>query len=323
MPRRYLITGGTGFLGRSLVRALVARGEGVRVLDNDSRGNARWLSDVLPKIELLNGDIRDPATVTQACKGIDVVCHLAFINGTEFFYTKPELVLEVGVKGMLNVLDGCSTHQVHELMLVSSSEVYQKPLVIPTDETAPLSIPDPLNPRYSYAGGKIISELLAINYGRARFGKVTIVRPHNVYGPNMGKEHVIPQFIIRLNEARGKSAAECPVPLKIQGTGEEMRSFIFVEDFTRGVMDVLDRGEHLQIYHVGTTEERSIRQLAEEVASCMGIELLLQTGPLQPGSVARRCPSIAKVRALGFDPQMPFLDGLQQTVSWYLSHADQ
>src|ERR1700747_2408768 len=80
---------------------------------------------------------------------------LAAVNGTKFFYTRPELVLEVSVKGMLNVLDACLAHGVGELFVASSSEVYQTPAKVPTDETAALSIPDPLNPRYSYGGGKI------------------------------------------------------------------------------------------------------------------------------------------------------------------------
>src|SRR5687768_5243217 len=105
--KRILVTGGTGFLGRSLVRALVSRGEKVRVFDNDFRGSFKKLADVEDRIEFVSGDIRDPQAVLEACKNVSMVCHLAFINGTEFFYSKPELVLEVGVKGMVNVLDAC------------------------------------------------------------------------------------------------------------------------------------------------------------------------------------------------------------------------
>ena len=92
---------------------------------------------------------------------MDSVCHLAFINGTKYFYSMPELVLDVGVKGIVNVVDGCLKHGVGELVVASSSEVYHEPAVVPTDETVPLCIPDPLNPRYSYAAGKLISEIIA------------------------------------------------------------------------------------------------------------------------------------------------------------------
>ena len=169
----------------------------MRSLDNDSRGSRDKLGATASEVELIVGDIRDAATVARAVQGMDGVCHLAYINGTEFFYTKPDLILEVAVKGMMNVIDGCLQHDVPELILASSSEVYQTPPRVPTDETAPLIVPDVLNPRYSYGGGKIISELLAINYGRARLRRVLVFRPHNVYGPNMGWEHVIPQFALR------------------------------------------------------------------------------------------------------------------------------
>ena len=87
------------------------------------------------RLELVQGDIRDAAAVRQATRGVDGVCHLAYINGTEFFYTKPRLVLEVAVKGMMNVLDACWRHGVRDLVLASSSEVYQTPPHVPTDET--------------------------------------------------------------------------------------------------------------------------------------------------------------------------------------------
>ena len=96
---------------------------------------------------------------------------------------------------------------VRSLVLASSSEVYQTPPHVPTDESAPLVVPDPTNPRYSYGGGKIISELMAINYGRKFFDRVLIFRPHNVYGPDMGCEHVIPQFALRL-KARRRQASD-------------------------------------------------------------------------------------------------------------------
>jgi len=156
--RSYLVTGGTGFLGGHLVTRLVSEGHRVRVFDDNSRGRVSRLQAIEGRFEYVEGDIRDPAAVDLACEGIDVVCHLAFVNGTEFFYTKPELVLDVAVKGISNVIDGGIRHHVPELMVMSSSEVYHEPDRVPTDETVALSIPDPLNPRYSYAAGKLISD---------------------------------------------------------------------------------------------------------------------------------------------------------------------
>ncbi|HEX4070217.1 MAG TPA: SDR family NAD(P)-dependent oxidoreductase, partial [Planctomycetaceae bacterium] len=96
MAKWYLVTGGSGFIGAALVRRLVARGERVRVLDNLSRGNQRRLGDVVDDVEFIEADIRDAAAVSGAAKGIDCVMHAAFVNGTQFFYTMPQLVLDVG-----------------------------------------------------------------------------------------------------------------------------------------------------------------------------------------------------------------------------------
>ena len=199
--KKYLITGGAGFIGAALVHRLVREGHQVRVLDNNSRGSMLRLASIKRQIEFIEGDIRDFETCLQAVTGVDAVCHLAFINGTKHFYSHPDLVLDVGVKGITNIIDSCLQQQVGNLFVASSSEVYQIPPVIPTDESAPLSIPDPLNPRYSYAGGKIIAELMALNHGRKNFDRVVVFRPHNVYGEDMGWDHVIPEFITSMDRS--------------------------------------------------------------------------------------------------------------------------
>ena len=214
--RRILVTGGSGFIGSALVKALVRAGETVRVFDDNSRGALRRLADVERDIEFVQGDIRDAAAVDAAMRGIDEVHHLAYVNGTATFYSAPEFVLDVGVKGMINVIDACRHHGVGRLVLASSSEVYQSPPNVPTAEDAPLVVPDPHNPRLSYGAGKIISEVMAINFGRKYFDRVLIFRPHNVYGPDMGFEHVIPQFAVRLKRAAAAHPSGA-VPFPIQG----------------------------------------------------------------------------------------------------------
>ena len=313
---KILVTGGSGFIGAALVKKLVAAGHAVRVLDDNSRGHPRRLTDVIGAIELVVGDVRDAAVVDRASQGVDAIAHLAFINGTEFFYQRPGLVLEVGVKGALNTLDSAIRHRVPRYWLMSSSEVYQTPPSVPTDERAPYSIPDPLNPRYSYGGGKIISELLAINYGRDAFEQVAIVRPHNVYGPDMGWEHVIPQFALRATESVAATPTG-PVPFTIQGDGSQTRAFCYVDDFVEGCYLAFTRGEHLGIYHVGTAEEVPIRQVAEEVVRQFGREPRIMPGPIPEGGTPRRCPEIAKVRQLGYEPRYDLVEGLRRTVPWY------
>ena len=196
MKKKYLVTGGSGFIGSALVKGLIREGHSVRVFDNNSRGNLRRLESVINQIEFVEGDIREPNQVLEACKGVDAVCHLAFVNGTKFFYELPELVLEVGVKGMINILDACIAHNFHGFI----SSAYSGYAEVPTSENVPLIVPDLQNPRYSYGGGKIISELLAINYGRSKIKRVVIFRPHNVYGPDMGWEHVVPEFILKMDD---------------------------------------------------------------------------------------------------------------------------
>lgn len=319
MKKRILVTGGTGFIGSALVIALIKNGNKVRVMDNQSRGSMRRLREVKGKFEFIKGDIRNLKVVEKACRGIDQVIHLAYINGTEFFYSKPELVLEVGVKGMMNVLDGCIKQKVPELVLVSSSEVYQTHLVIPTPETVPLIVPDVLNPRYSYGGGKIISELLTINYGRKYFKRILIVRPHNVYGPDMGWEHAIPQLTLRIKKLMEKKSGQINLP--IQGSGKETRAFMFIDDFTQGLMKILGKGKHLGIYNIGTMEEIPAKQLVEEIGRCFNKDVNVIPGKLAKGGTLRRCPDITKLKRLGFEPRFSLQEGLQKTVQWYNAFA--
>lgn len=313
------MTGGTGFLGGALVKRLVAEGHRVRVFDDNSRGRPSRLADIEGHFEYVEGDIRDPAAVDRACSGVDTVCHLAFVNGTEFFYSKPDLVLDVALKGIMNVLESSIRQRVPELMVMSSSEVYQEPRTVPTDESVALSIPDVLNPRYSYAAGKIISEIVALNYGRGHFTRVTVVRPHNVYGVDMGREHVIPQFVARLKALQQHPTD--PIPFTIQGTGRQTRSFVFVDDFIDGVMIVLERGEHRGIYHIGTLEEVPIDSVAALVAEYFGRPIKIVPGPPADGGTNRRCPDITRMMKLGFQPKFTLREALPGVVRWYDEHA--
>jgi dTDP-glucose 4,6-dehydratase/UDP-glucose 4-epimerase len=319
MGKKYLVTGGTGFIGSSIVKRLVMTNNLVRVLDNNSRGALSKLGDTAKKIEFVEADIRDFNAVQKAADGMDCIIHLAYVNGTEFFYTKPELVLDIGIRGILNVIDACRSNNIGELILASSSEVYQTPPLIPADESVPLLIPNILNPRYSYGGGKILSELVAINYGRNAFERVMIFRPHNVYGPDMGYEHVLPQFITRIRNAMD-TIPTGPLPFPIQGDGSQTRAFIYIDDFVDGFMCMLKHGEHLNIYNIGNPEEIAIRDVTIKIARYLGREINIINGPLQPGSTARRCPNIQKLTALGFKPQVSFDQGLPVIIDWYMSH---
>jgi nucleoside-diphosphate-sugar epimerase len=314
---KYLITGGTGFIGRGLVRQLLSEGHEIRILDNDSRGSAQKLSDLANSCDIRLGDIRDLQAVTDASVGVDSIIHLAYINGTQYFYTKPYEILEVGLKGMLNVLDASKTNGVSEVVLASTSEAYQTPPSIPTAEDVPLVVPDVQNPRYSYGGGKIASELLLINYAK-QFGLSSkIFRPHNVYGPDMGQEHVIPQLIEKVVIAKEKTPTADSISIQIQGDGLQTRAFIYIDDFARSVSIMLKKGLDGNVYHLGNEEEVTILDLVKEIGSALELQIEAIPSEAPKGATNRRCPDISKIASLGYVKEVSLAEGVARTVEWY------
>jgi nucleoside-diphosphate-sugar epimerase len=321
MTAKYLVTGGTGFLGSAFVRRLVQRGERVRVLDNDVRGRATRLESVAKNVELIQGDVRNIEDVKRATHGVESVWHFAMINGTEFFYSHPDLVVDVGVAGTLNVIKAAADAGVREMIIASSSEVYQTPPMVPTPEGVPLVIPDPSNPRYSYGSSKAIAEVMAFSFARS-FERTMIFRPHNVYGPDMGWEHVIPQFALRVAALVEEHGAKSVIPFPIQGDGSETRAFVHVDDFTTGLECMLERGKDREVYHLGTDVETRISDLAHLVAKSLGAKIELQKGELLKGSTLRRCPDISKARKeLGYSPRISLAQGVPAVAAWYRDHA--
>jgi UDP-glucose 4-epimerase len=315
--KHYLVTGGSGFLGAALCHRLVQSGARVRVLDNHWRGHPRRLQAIASEIEMVTGDIRDPAAVGRAVAGVDTVIHMSAVNGTRFFYEEPELVIDVAVVGILNVINACRQHGVGNLVVASSSEAYQSPAQVPTPENVPLVVPDVLNARYSYGGSKLASELIAINYGRTGFDRVAIFRPHNVYGPDMGFEHVIPELVLKADDAVAAAPVTGAVTFPIKGDGKQTRAFIHVDDFTDGLLAVVDKGQHLGIYHLGNPEEITMAELARAILAEFGREAEFAHEPAPAGETRRRCPDISKVKALGWAPGISLAQGLPSVVEWY------
>jgi UDP-glucose 4-epimerase len=322
MPDRVVVTGGGGFIGAYLVKRLVHNGWDVAVVDTMVRGDASRFAEVADDVELFTADVRDQNALEQAFKGAQVVMHLAAINGTENFYRRPELVLDVGLRGALAVVNAGRAVGVPDLVVASSAEVYQTPSVVPTPETIPLMLPDSLNPRYSYGGSKIVSELIAFDYAQDHYRQVQVFRPHNVYGPNMGWKHVVPQFITRALAAKEAAGGEGTALFEIQGEGTETRAFCYVDDIVTGILTMYANGGHREIYHIGNDEEVSIRDLAGRIGKTVGVDLDIRPGEAAEGGTPRRCPDITKMRSLGYEPAVCLDDGLERTVAWYRDHQN-
>jgi nucleoside-diphosphate-sugar epimerase len=318
--RSILVTGGTGFIGSAVVRRLVRDGHQVRVVDNDLRGSAARLADLQGEVELIACDVRDVEVMTGAAQDMDLLLHLAALNGTENFYNRPDLVLDVGVRGMYGALDAARAAGVGEFILASSSEAYQTAPVIPTPENVPLMIPDPWNPRFSYGGSKLISEIMLANYHRDFFTRAISFRPHNVYGPDMGWEHVIPQFALRVRDA-AEAQPEGALRIPIQGDGSQTRAFIYIDDFVDGLMLIIGGGAHRNTYHIGTMDEVTMADLVRLVGRSLGREVEVSGSALLAGSTERRCPDTAKLQALGFAPRTSLEQGVAATSLWYAQNA--
>ena len=306
--KSFLVTGGTGFIGSNICKLLLKQGHKVLIYDNNSRGSLKKLSNIRNQVTFIKGDIRNKKKIFRCCGKVDAVIHLAYINGTKYFYTKPDLILDIAVKGLINVIDGCIKNKIKELYLASSSEVYQTPLKVPTREDEMLKIPNIYNPRYSYGGGKILTELMGIHYGKKFFSKLIIFRPHNVYGQNMGNEHVIPEFIKRFKKLKSKN-------FLIQGSGNEVRSFIYIKDFINAFELLLKRGKHLNIYNIGTSEKVKIKDLAYKLSKIFKKKIILKKSPLKEGGTKIRIPDIKKIKKLGFKQKYNLTNGLKEILN--------
>jgi dTDP-glucose 4,6-dehydratase/UDP-glucose 4-epimerase len=159
-----------------------------------------------------------------------------------------------------------------------------------------------------------------VNYGRSPdFEKVLMFRPHNVYGPDMGGEHVLPQLTLRAL-ALAERQPTGPIRLPIQGDGSQTRAFAYVDDIVNGILLLLEKGEHLGIYHIGNPEEVRIGEVIPLIGQAIGRELIPQPDESPPGATPRRAPDIGKIGALGYRPAVPLREGLPRLVEWYAAN---
>ena len=314
---KVLITGGAGFIGLHLTRFLLEKGYEVTLCDDLSRATLEDEEFIQisrnPSVTWFRRDL----TVASAWENLgpyyDFVYHLAAINGTSHFYNRPAEVLRVNLQTTLNLVQWASEKRCGKIVFASSSEVYASlfelaHLPIPTNESVPVGVTDLYNPRFSYAGSKIAGELLLLHSDL----HACIVRYHNIYGPRMGFEHVIPSFCVRILHKED--------PFPIYG-GKHRRAFCYVQDAIRATHAVMENDEtNRQIVNIGNDEQEiAIVDLAERLFQVTGYHpkaVLEKEAP--EGAVLRRCPDLSKIRKwIGFQPEITLNEGLLRTWEWY------
>ncbi len=316
-----LITGGAGFIGFWLSRRLALQGYDVTIVDNFARGREddefRELL-AMPNVTFVHADITDPRSFEQLGTGYDHIYHLAAINGTGNFYSIPDKVLKVGILGTINILDWFIQQPKGKLLFSSSSETYAGAVrllgdsfPIPTPETVPLVVEDPSNVRWSYGGSKILSEIAIHSYAKAHaMNRFTIVRYHNIYGPRMGFEHVVPQFIERIVKKEN--------PFALYG-GHETRTFLYVDDGAWATQLIMENeSTNGQTFHIGRSDDEiKIMDVAKILFAIAHVNPAFEVRSSPAGSVTRRCPDTTKLRALGFAPTVDLREGLKRCYDWY------
>jgi dTDP-glucose 4,6-dehydratase len=307
-----LVTGGAGFIGSHLVDALLEDpGTRVTVLDRLSVGGSRAnlaQHEDDPRFRLVEGDVREPATVAALVADSDAVIHAAAEAHVDRSIDEPAEFLSTNIIGTQSVLDACRNRDTRMLM-VSTDEVYGPG----EPDGGVLSEDRPLSPRSPYAASKAAADLLCQAY-RATYGmNVTVVRGTNAFGPRQ-IERVVPTFAIAALEGR-------PVP--VYGRGEQRREWLHVGDWVRAVILVLGGGEPGAVYNIGGGHEVSNLELAHRICALAGApDSLVAFVPDRPGHDFRYGVSSERVRALGWRPGIPFEEGLAETVGWYRDHLE-
>ena len=291
---KILVTGGAGFIGSHLVKALVEAGYSVRVLDNLSTGsleNLRGLS-----LDFVKGDVRNYDEVEKAVKGMEAVVHLAALIDVSESVEKPLDYLEVNVKGTLNVAR--ASRNVDTVIFSSSCAVYGEPEKLPIDED------HRINPKSPYAASKAGGEAYIISYANLYGYRPVILRFFNVYGPKQSRAYsgVITEFIRRA--ARGD-------PPIIYGDGEQTRDFIHVRDAVDAVVRSL-KSNASGIYNIGSGKATKISELAYLVLKTMNINALPVYMPPRPGDIRNSVADIKKAKEeLHFEPKIPLERGIE------------
>jgi UDP-glucose 4-epimerase len=302
---KYLVTGGSGFIGSHLTTALLTRGDSVVVLDDLSTGSAKNLEGVASNsnLEIVSGSILDIALVDSLVTKVDHVLHLAAAVGVFNIVNDPLKSLQTNIGGTENVLDACAKHG-KPFFLTSSSEIYGKNTNVPLSEESDRIVGSPLKSRWSYSEAKAIDESLAFFHHTQNKLPARIVRLFNTVGPRQIGQYgmVVPRFV---------SAAISGEAISVYGDGKQSRAFCHIDDVIEALLLVIDSPKAIgQVYNVGNNFEISIADLAKKVIevtdSSSKLEFKSYADAYGPGfeDLERRVPDISKVeRDLGWAPK--------------------
>jgi UDP-glucose 4-epimerase len=315
-----LLLGGAGFIGYSVAEYLAGRGDcRITIADNFFRANGK-VDELLQQlidahsITVVKGDFTNPEAYRQLDRGYDHVYMLASVVGVDYVNTIPHEIIRINASLILNTLEWLRRAGCAKVLFTSTSECYAGAVEafhypIPTAEDVPLTIQDIAHPRFTYAVTKMLGESGFLNYARVLGFECSIVRYHNVYGPRMGFKHVIPHLAQRF--------ADKEDPFRIFGH-DQTRSFNYIDDAVRGTVLTMEKGRSGEIYHIGDMDEITIEELVRYVGDLAEYSGTYEYAPTYPGSVARRCPDIAKARRdLGYEPEVSWREGVRRTMDWY------
>ena len=301
---RALVTGGGGFIGSNLVRALLERGDEVRVLDNFSTGNRNNLDGL--DIEVVEGELRSYERVHNAVRGVDTVFHLGALGSVPRSVQDPLTSSAVNIEGTLNVLLAARDEGIRRVVFSSSSSVYGLRRDLPVTESA---APDPLSP---YGVAKLAAERYCVSFSRVyeSFESV-VVRYFNVFGPRQSPHSqyaaVIPLFITAI------AAGE---PIRIDGDGEQRRDFTYISNVVDGTIAAADAaGASGRIFNVAANSPVSVNEVAAAIGQIVGKGVQVRSAPPRAGDIRDSWADISAAKeTLGWTPTVGLEDGLRLTV---------